>query len=244
MKVLGIIPSRYASSRFPGKPLISIQGKSMIQRVYEQACKSTKLDDVIVATDDHRIIDEVTLFGAKVMMTSSLHLNGTERCAEVSTQVQGYDYIVNIQGDEPFVHPDQLDLLIAQLDGETEIATLAKQIVDEAILDDPGEIKVVFNLQKEAIYFSRASIPFSRDHHKERLANHSYYKHIGLYAYRIDILQRISQLEPTNAEKAESLEQLRWMEHGFKIKIGLTTLDSQMIDTKEDLLKIDHLINS
>ncbi|MFY0607150.1 MAG: 3-deoxy-manno-octulosonate cytidylyltransferase [Cyclobacteriaceae bacterium] len=244
MRILGVIPSRYNSTRFPGKPLVDIKGKSMIRRVYEQASKSQALEKVVVATDDQRIFDEVVSFGGQVMMTSESHKNGTERTSEVAERLTGYDYVINIQGDEPFVHPDQLDLLAKQLDGQTQIATLVKAITHEAVLDDPNEIKVVFNRNSEALYFSRACIPYSRASQNNRLQHHNYYKHIGLYAYQTDVLKQLSKQKPTNCETAESLEQLRWMEHGFQIKIELTTLDSQMIDTREDLMKIDQYLNS
>ncbi|MFH6982873.1 3-deoxy-manno-octulosonate cytidylyltransferase [Marinoscillum luteum] len=239
MRVLGIIPARYASSRFPGKALVQIQGKTMIRRVYEQAIKSQLVDKVLVATDDQRIFEEVSSFGGAVMMTSAAHRNGTERCAEVILEHPGYDYVINIQGDEPFIHPEHIDRVASLLDGDTELATLVKKITDPAVLDDPSEMKVIFNQDREAIYFSRACIPYLRDVKPEdRLKKHTFYKHIGLYGYRRDILLEITQLPPGTLETAEALEQLRWIENGYSIKIGLTTLESQMIDTPEDLAKL------
>lgn len=245
MKILGVIPSRYASSRFPGKPLVDIHGKTMIQRVYEQAIQSSSLDELVVATDDQRIFYEVTRFGGKAMMTSPDHNNGTERCAEVARVNDGFDYIINIQGDEPQIHPDQITILANMLNGDVELATLVKPITDYEELDDPGEMKVIFNQQKEAIYFSRTCIPYLRDVQKvDRLKAHKYYKHIGIYAYRDDILQQIVKLPQSTLEMAESLEQLRWIENGYKIQLGFTNLESRMIDTPADLAKLLNEIHS
>lgn len=239
MKVLGVIPARYASTRFPGKPLAQIHGKTMVQRVYEQACKSIVLDDLYVATDDQRIYQEVTEFGGKALMTSETHLNGTERCAEVLQIMPKFDYVINIQGDEPFIDPIQINTLGRMLDGQVELATLIKPITEERELDDPGEMKVIFNQHKEAIYFSRTCIPYLRDVSLEnRLKAHTFYKHIGIYAYRSDILNEIVKLPTSSLEKAESLEQLRWLENGYKIQLGITNLQSHMIDTPADLAKL------
>ncbi|MAE86278.1 MAG: 3-deoxy-manno-octulosonate cytidylyltransferase [Flammeovirgaceae bacterium] len=239
MKVLGVIPARFASTRFPGKPLADINGKTMIQCVYEQALQSTALDDLFVATDDQRILDEVTAFGGKCLMTSEDHQNGTERCSEVLSLMPEYDYVINIQGDEPYIHPHQIDILRAMLDGNVELATLVKPIQDLGELDDPGEMKVIFNKNQEAIYFSRTCIPYLRDVAPEnRLKAHSYYKHIGIYAYRAEVLKEIVKLPKSSLESAESLEQLRWLENGYKIKLGFTNLESRMIDTPADLAKL------
>ncbi|WP_421869686.1 3-deoxy-manno-octulosonate cytidylyltransferase [Marinoscillum sp.] len=239
MKILGIIPARFASSRFPGKPLASIGEKTMIQCVYTQACQSSLLDEVIVATDDQRIYDEVISFGGQVIMTSSSHKNGTERCAEVINQRKDIDYIVNIQGDEPFIHPEQIDTVCRMLTGQVEIVTLVKPIQNYDELDDPGEMKVVFNNKNQALYFSRACIPFQRDVRPElRMEHHTYYKHIGIYAYRSDVLPKLVSLDSSSLETAESLEQLRWLENGYSIQLGFTNLESHMIDTPADLAKL------
>jgi 3-deoxy-manno-octulosonate cytidylyltransferase (CMP-KDO synthetase) len=241
LRVLGIIPARYNSSRFPGKPLVEIKGKTMIRRVYEQAVQSSLLDKVIVATDDQRIYDQITSIGGEAMITSSGHSNGTERCNEVAHREPDYDYYINIQGDEPYIHPIQIDLVAKLLDGKTELATLVKSIDQPADLDDPGEMKVVFNHNKEALYFSRSCIPHLRNIPADsRLDNHTFYKHIGIYGYRKDILAEIATLPSTKLETAEKLEQLRWMEHGYRIKVGITTLDSQMVDTPADLEKLKY----
>lgn len=236
MKTTIIIPARYASTRFPGKPLIDIRGKSMIQRVYEQACKATLPTQVIVATDDQRIYDHVQQFG-RAVMTDSAHRTGTERCAEVAEKLHT-DLIVNVQGDEPFINPEQIDGLIQFLidDPQFKIGTLAKQIELPHELNNPNTVKVVFNALHEAIYFSRHAIPFLRDTRTENpLNDHTYYKHIGMYGYHRDTLLRIAQLAPTPLEEAESLEQLRWMENGIRIGITRTTHQAMSIDTKEDL---------
>ena len=235
-----IIPARYASTRFPGKPLIDIKGKTMVQRVYEQAGKSELATQVIVATDDERIFDHVQSFDGKVVMTSNLHKTGTERCAEVAADLET-DIIINVQGDEPFIAPQQIDLLIDFLDKKPQFAigTLAKQLKLYEKLCNPNTVKVIFNQLEEAIYFSRHPIPFSRDDAPENwLTKHTYYKHIGMYGYRRDTLLRVAQLPPTPLEQAESLEQLRWLENGIRIGITTTNLDTVSIDTPEDLLKI------
>lgn len=241
MKIVGVIPSRYASSRLPGKPLLDIGGKPMIQRVYEQAAKSQSLQDVVVATDDSRIMDCVSNFGGKAMMTSPSHSNGTERCAEIATILEA-DYYVNIQGDEPFIHPEQIDQLCSILDGDTQIGTLVKEISDLDILDDPSKMKVVLNSVNEAIYFSRSCVPFVRDHEKSKwLDHHTFYKHIGIYAYRSGILREVTKLPPTSLEQAENLEQLRWIENGYRIKVAKTEFESTGIDTQTDLDKANEM---
>ena len=243
MKILGIIPSRYASSRFPGKPLVDIAGKSMIQRVYQQASLSKSLSEVVVATDDERIYSHVQNFGGKVMMTSDTHSTGTERCAEIVEKMAGeWDLVINIQGDEPFISPDQIDNVASAFeDSNIHIATLAKRISQLAELESPHVVKVIFSISGMAIYFSRFPIPFLRNVEKnqEVLQTQHFYKHIGLYAYRPEMLKKIIQLAPSSLESAESLEQLRWIENGLGIKVELTNLDSFGIDTPEDLLKID-----
>jgi len=240
MKVLGIIPSRYESTRFPGKSLIDIMGKTMIQRVYEQAKKSKQLDHLVVATDDQRIFEEVKSFGGSVVMTAKHHKNGTERCLEVAQSLQA-QFVVNIQGDEPFIHPDQIDELCSLISSDTDLATLIKRIKDPSDLENPNLVKVVKSLDDQALYFSRSPIPFDRSMTKATTlpSNKVYWKHIGIYAYRTAVLSQIVNLKESALEKMESLEQLRWLENGFKIKTAETHFESTGIDTPEDL---HHLI--
>lgn len=243
MRILGVIPARYASTRFPGKPLIDIQGKSMIQRVYEQALKSTKLNDVIVATDDERILTHVRSFNGQVIFTSNDHQSGTDRCAEVAEKLPGFDVVINIQGDEPFINPEQINLLCNCFDtADTELATLIKKISSVEELHNFNSPKVIVNEKSEAIYFSRTAIPHLRNiAASEWLGAHTFYKHIGIYGYRADILNKIKALPVSSLEKAEALEQLRWIENGYKIKVAETTLETLAIDTPEDLLKTNLL---
>ncbi|WP_461077454.1 3-deoxy-manno-octulosonate cytidylyltransferase [Spirosoma flavus] len=240
MTILGIIPARYASTRFPAKALVSIEGKSMIQRVVEQASQARSLSRVVVATDDERIQSHVADFGGEVVMTSVHHQSGTDRCQEaVELLGMSPDYVVNIQGDEPFIKPRQIDLLTSVLDGSTELATLIKTIDDVETLFNPNAPKVVINALNEALYFSRHPIPYLRGELAENwLEHHRYYRHIGLYAYRTDVLERITQLPPSSLERAESLEQLRWLENGYRIRTVVTDLDSLGIDTPEDLDRV------
>ena len=240
MKVLGIIPSRYDSTRFPGKSLIDIMGKTMIQRVYEQAKKSKQLDDLVVATDDQRIFEEVKGFGGSVIITGKHHKNGTERCLEVAESLQA-QFVVNIQGDEPFIQPEQIDKLCSIISSDTDLATLIKRIKDPSDLGNPNLVKVVKSLDDHALYFSRSPIPFDRSMNKAPTlpSKKIYWKHIGIYAYRTEVLSQIVKLEESALEKMESLEQLRWLENGYKIKTAETHFESIGIDTPEDL---DHLI--
>lgn len=235
--ILGIIPARYASTRFPGKPLVDIGGKSMIQRVYEQVKKSKLITDVIVATDNQQIFDHVTQFRGRVRMTKENHVSGTDRCYEALTlQKAQFDYVVNIQGDEPFIQPEQIDLLARLLDGTTEIATLVKKIEDPEQLFNPNVVKAVVALNGEALYFSRSTVPHIRNTpEKDWLNKQSFYKHIGMYAYRTDVLKKLTSLPVSQLEKAESLEQLRWLENGFRIKVAETKTETIGIDTPEDL---------
>lgn len=239
MKFIGIIPARYASTRFPAKPLALLGGKPVIQRVYEQVAGI--LDDAWVATDDERIEEAVKAFGGKVVMTSASHKSGTDRCYEAFTKVgNGYDVIVNIQGDEPFIQRSQLEAVKACFDdATTQIATLVKPFTSEdsfQALENVNSPKVVVNNNFQALYFSRSIIPFQRNaEKKDWLKGHTYYKHIGLYAYRAEVLKEITSLPQSALEMAESLEQLRWLENGYTIKVGLSSVETIGIDTPEDL---------
>lgn len=239
MKSLGVIPARFASTRFPGKPLVDIGGKTMIQRVYEQAQKSN-LDKVVVATDDERIAAEVSRFGGEYVMTASTHQSGTDRCAEVAKSLPGYDIVINIQGDEPFIDPNQINLVCdCFADENVQLATLIKEINTEEELFNPNIPKVVIGHQQQALYFSRHPIPYLRNVEQENwLKGHQFYKHIGIYGYKTVILLEITQLKPSSLELAESLEQLRWIENGYPIQTKVTTIETIAIDTPSDLLKI------
>ena len=226
MSVIGIIPARYGSTRFPGKPLAMIGTKTMIHRTYEQVLKSS-LDAAVVATDDQRIFDEVMSFGGKVVMTRADHQSGTDRCREALDLVGGgYDAVVNIQGDEPFIDPAQINQVADLIRrDDTCLATLAKRITDPAKLDNPNVVKVVFDHEGNALYFSRLPI----DH----------YHHIGIYAYKADTLRTIAALPMGRLERAERLEQLRWLENGLRIRVAVTEVhDNISIDTPQDLLNI------
>ncbi|AEI50042.1 3-deoxy-manno-octulosonate cytidylyltransferase [Runella slithyformis] len=261
--IIGIIPARYASTRFPGKPLIDIQGKSMIRRVYEQASQAKCLSEVIVATDDERILNHVQSFGGKAVMTHPDHPSGTDRCWEAyclgvrsqepeakgtssySSLLTSHSYVINIQGDEPFVAPEQIDELGAVLDGSVELASQMIPVSDHDVLFDVGEAKVIVNQSFEAIYFSRQVLPFLKGiDPKEWHNHHTYYRQVGMYAYRSDILEKITQLPVSDLEKAESLEQLRWIQNGYRIKMGLTAYESHCIDTPEDVEKVLRLMNA
>ena len=240
MRFVGIIPARYASTRFPGKPLADLGGKPMIQRVYEQAKKA--LSDVVVATDDERIYDCVKSFGGEVVMTRTDHKCGTDRCLEAFEKlaIQGEAVVINIQGDEPFIQPEQIEAIKSCFDDPTtQIATLVKPF-EEAdglpALENPNTPKVVMSPDGTALLFSRSVIPYLRGIDKsEWLAQHLHYKHIGMYAYRAQVLKQITQLAQTPMEKAESLEQLRWLENGYKIKVAVCHTASIGIDTPADL---------
>ena len=246
MKFVGIIPSRYASTRFPGKPLADMAGKPMIQRVYEQA--KLALDDVWVATDNELIAKAVVDFGGNVVMTSTMHKSGTDRCSEAYTNIgKQFDVVINIQGDEPFIQPRQIEeLKNCFLKQDTQLATLVKAFKkDEGfdVLFNPNLPKVIINRNNEAIYFSRSIVPYIRDvHHTEWLEKHIFYKHIGMYGYRTDVLAKITKLEQSVLEKAESLEQLRWIENGYKIKVGFTDVETIGIDTPKDMEKALRLL--
>ncbi len=246
MKCAGIIPARYASTRFPGKPLAIINGVSMIRRVYEQCLKSTSLNIVVVATDDERIAEHVRSFNGKVIMTSANHRSGTDRCNEALTHLsslfpeQQYDVVVNIQGDEPFIDPVQIDAVTACFNDEhVDIATLARTVDTVEELFNPNAVKVVRGLQNQALYFSRSTIPFIRGAEQtEWLDKGIFLKHLGLYAYRAPVLKAIAQLAPGKLEMLESLEQLRWLENGYRISVELTDKEGVSIDTPDDLAKL------
>lgn len=244
MRFIGIIPARYASTRFPGKPLVDIGGKMMIQRVYEQVSKI--LDQVCIATDDKRIEDAVKSFGGNVVMTSDSHRSGTDRCNEAYAKItdekgEDYDVVINIQGDEPFINPEQIKSLMSCFNNEeVDIATLVKEIKSDDDLFDINKVKVVKAISGKALYFSRQTIPFMRDVAKEDwLSKHKYFKHIGMYAYRKDILKQVAGMKPGELEQCENLEQLRWLENNLNIMTAETDHESIGIDTPEDLQKID-----
>ncbi|MEL7004304.1 MAG: 3-deoxy-manno-octulosonate cytidylyltransferase [Bacteroidota bacterium] len=240
VSILGVIPARYASTRFPAKALVDINGKAMVQRVYEQALKSTLLTSVVVATDHPEIENKVRSFDGNVCITSESTPSGTDRCYEALTKLnESYDYVINIQGDEPFINPEQIDSLAELLDGNTEVATLARKIDDPEDIFDPNVVKAIFNQAGNALYFSRSSIPHLRGVDKnEWLNSGTFYKHIGIYGYRADVLSKFSSLKASTLEKAESLEQLRWLDNGFSIKIAETPHQSIGVDTPEDLEKL------
>lgn len=244
MKVLGIIPARFDSSRFPGKPLIDLKGKTMIQRVYEGAKKSTLLNELIVATDDTRIYKVVENFGGKVIMTAKNHQSGTDRCGEISSRLKDFDIVINIQGDEPLVDFRQIDSLIRGFeDQNVSIATLAiKQITQEDLVNK-NRIKIVADELNNALYFSRSCIPNFENYNGNSIENYPYLRHIGLYAYRSEILNELVKLKPCKLEQIESLEQLRWLYYGFKIKLVETTIETPNIDVPEDVQKVIDLIN-
>lgn len=242
MNIIGIIPARYASTRFPGKPLIDIGGKSMIQRVYEQCKQAETLSDVIVATDDERIAQHVKSFGGKVVMTKPEHQSGTDRCAEVIQTYTGLcDAVINIQGDEPFIDPTQIDALaFAFHEPHVQLATMKKKMTTEADIQNPNMVKVISNHHGEAIYFSRSPIPYRRNPETQI----EYFKHIGIYGYRKETLQEITQLPAGRLEMAENLEQLRWIEHNYRIALVETTIENIAIDTPDDLARVEKYLKT
>ena len=244
MNILIIIPSRFGSSRFEGKPLVDIHGKSLVKRTYEQALKTNLKAKVIVATDDDRIYKHVQEFGDSVM-TSSEHLSGTDRCFEVVGKLtEPFDIVVNLQGDEPFILPSQIEALVKAFENpEVEIATLKKPILNSSELFNPNIVKVVTQKNGLALYFSRQSIPYIRSKSEDpwTRTNH-FYRHIGIYAFRANVVKELSQLKPSEMEIAESLEQLRWLENGYKIHVSETNFVSPAIDTPEDLLTVDNFL--
>ena len=246
LRFVCIIPARFHSTRFPGKPLVDIGGKTMIQRVYDQVSKV--IPDVYVATDDIRIFDVVIAFGGKAIMTSDKHKSGTDRCYEAFSKLaEWFDVIVNVQGDEPFIQPEQIsEILTCFEDQDTQIATLAKRVTESDgfnCLSNPNNPKLVVNSRNEALYFSRSVIPFKRGSDPENwISQHTYLKHVGIYAYRADILSELTVLEQSPLEIAESLEQLRWLENGYRIKVGYTNVETFGIDTPDDLEKVKELL--
>ena len=241
MKILGIIPARYASTRFPGKPLAMIKGKTMIRRVYEQALRS-KLDAVVVATDDVRIADEVMSFGGRYVMTDPNHRSGTDRCREALDLVEEkFDAVVNIQGDEPFINPMQINMLcdLIQENG-TCLASLAKRIDLADELFSPNTVKVVMNAEGNALYFSRNPMPFMRNvDHDDWMKKGVFYKHIGIYAYKAETLRQVAAMQASPLEICESLEQLRWLENGLSIRMGITEAENVSIDVPADIAKAE-----
>ena len=238
-RILGVIPARFASSRLPGKPLADIGGRSMVMRVVDQAMQCAALADVVVATDDERVLRHVLEQGGKAVMTSLHHHSGTDRCFE-ALQIMGadrYDAVVNVQGDEPFIVPAQIDELCqALVASDGGIATLAQVVTDDRDLDDAGEVLITTTLHMDALYFSRAAIPFLRQRTEgPRHAQFRFLKHVGLYGYSGSVLGQLVALSPSSLEQAEALEQLRWLEHGFRVRVGLTAHPSFCVDTPTDL---------
>ena len=246
MHILGIIPARYGSTRLPGKPLIKVRGKTIIQRVYERVKMAKLLNEVVVATDDVRIYNHVKKFGGKAEMTRIDHPSGTYRCAEVARRYAAYDVIVNVQGDEPLINPLQVDQLSEFISSNVQtcpIATLIKKIDRQEDLEDPSVAKVVHGHDGRVLYFSRATIPFVRNHPQAQwLEHHTYYKHIGLYAYTRDTLMALSELERSKVEQAELLEQVNWLYHGFPVFARETDIESIGVDTPDDLDLLNHIL--
>jgi 3-deoxy-manno-octulosonate cytidylyltransferase (CMP-KDO synthetase) len=239
MKVLGVIPARFDSSRFPGKPLIHLKGKSMIQRVYEGAKRSDLLTEVIVATDDQRIVDEVLSFGGKVELTDKNHASGTDRCGEILSRHPDFDVVLNIQGDEPLVAAKQIDILLnAFHDKSIQIATLGINDVSESDFQNPNRIKLVTKENGDALYFSRSPIPNIQNASQSSKENFSFMRHIGLYAYRSKTLSELVSLEKTQLEQVESLEQLRWLYYGYPIRVIQTDIETPNIDVPGDIDKV------
>lgn len=248
MRYIAIIPARYASTRFPAKPLAILGGKPVIQRVYEQV--AGVMDETVVATDDSRIYRAVTDFGGRAEMTSTDHRSGTDRCWEAYCKHGGdYDIVVNVQGDEPFIQRSQLEAIKRCFDNPaTDIATLVKPFSAEdglAALENPNSPKVVLDKEGRAIYFSRSVIPYLRGVDKsEWLSKHTFYKHIGIYAFRTDILRQVTSLPKSTLEKAESLEQLRWIENGYRIGVGISDIETIGIDTPDDLVRAEQFLKT
>ena len=254
MKFTAIIPARYASTRFPGKPLAMLGGKPVIQRVYEQAV--SVLDEAYVATDDHRIFEAVESFGGQVVMTRSDHKSGTDRIQEAIENLISSnschpsfcppDIIINIQGDEPFIQPSQIETLCHLFDNpQTQIATLGKHFESLEAVNNPNSPKIVCDINGFALYFSRSTIPFIRGvEMQDWFGHYPFLKHLGIYAYRREVLAEITKLPQSPLECAESLEQLRWLQNGYRIRVGLTEVETVGIDTPEDLLRAERFLNS
>ena len=243
MKFIGIIPARYASTRFPGKPLALLGGKPVIQHVYEKVADSLKT--AYVATDDERIYDTVKAFGGNVVMTRKDHKSGTDRIEEAIEKIGGdWDVVVNVQGDEPFVDKSQLDTICHCFDdATTQIATLGKPFTSMEAVNNPNSPKIVVDNQGFAMYFSRSVIPFVRGKEpSEWLHHYPFLKHLGIYAYRKEVLKEVTQLPQSSLEIAESLEQLRWLQNGYKIKVGTTDIETVGIDTPEDLQRAEEFL--
>lgn len=237
--ILGIIPARYESSRFPGKPLIDLNGKSMVRRVYEGAMKSNLLSSVVVATDDKRIVDEVESFEGKVEMTATHHTSGTDRCGEVLSRNAEFDIVLNIQGDEPLISAEQIDELLSAFEDESvQIATLGISEVTDEDKQNPNRIKLVKDKNDNALYFSRSPIPNEKNRSETSKNSFPFMRHIGLYAYRASVLKELVELEKTDLEQIESLEQLRWLFHGYSIRIVETKIETPNIDVPEDVEKV------
>lgn len=245
MRISGIIPARFASSRFPGKPLIDLEGKTMIQRVYEQAAASGVFSELIVATDDTRVADAVKRFGGTVAMTSPDLASGTDRCAAVAAALTDTDVVINIQGDEPLLEPQQIAALAQLFEQmpDLSIGSLAQQLADSTDLQNPNVVKVVLDYQGFALYFSRQAIPFVRGADPDAwLTMGTFYKHIGMYGFRREVLLKISCLPQSPYEKLEQLEQLRWLQQGWRIQMAITNFDTIGVDTPEDAEKVRSLL--
>ena len=243
MKFTAIIPARYASTRFPGKPLAILGGKTVIQRVYEQAV--SVLDDAYVATDDERILQTVEAFGGRAVMTRSDHKSGTDRIEEAATKIgTTADVIINIQGDEPFIHPSQIETLCRLFDDpQTLIGTLGKRFESMEAVENPNSPKIVTDVKGFALYFSRSVIPFIRGRQRDEwFGQYPFLKHLGIYAYRREVLGEITKLPQSSLEIAESLEQLRWLQNGYRIRVGETNIETVGIDTPEDLQRAEQLL--
>ena len=247
MEFVAIIPARYASTRFPGKPLAMLGGKPVIRRVYEQV--TGVLPDAVVATDDERILRAVEEFGGRAVMTSAEHRSGTDRCWEAYGKLgREYDAVINVQGDEPFIRASQLEAVKRCFDDPaTDIATLVKPFAEAdglAALENPNSPKVVLDAQSRAIYFSRSVIPYLRGVERSQwLAHHTFYKHLGLYAFRTEVLCAVTALPQSTLEKAELLEQLRWLENGYRIGVGITDVETIGIDTPQDLARAEEFLS-
>lgn len=247
LKIIAIIPSRFGSTRLPGKPLTLIAGKSLIQRVYEQVVQVKSFHKIIIATDHPSIFDHAQSFGAEVVMTDVRHPSGTDRCLEAIHTMglsDSIDFVVNIQGDEPCIHPLQIEELLSSLRQTREIVTQITPITSESDLQNPNIVKVVCDDRQNALYFSRSPIPYIRSAEPGHwISHHLFFRHVGLYAYRSDILRKIGSLSPSSLELAESLEQLRWLQAGITIHCCRTNYNSPGIDTPDDVIKLNQILS-